>query len=159
MNAPPPSTGAARIVIRLARTSDVEALAGVFEEYRAFYRRASEPTAVKEFLAQRLANNDSTIIVAIDADSDEPAGFIQLYPAYSATRLKPSWILTDIYVATAHRGKGVARGLLQAASDYALKTGASPFTENVAEDAPVRQLFDSLGHRAADWMMHYTIDL
>jgi GNAT superfamily N-acetyltransferase len=154
-----PETRSTSIVIRVARPSDVEALVGVFDEYRAFYRQQPNATSVEDFVTERLERNDSTIIVAIDASSGEPAGFVHLYPSHSVVRLRPSWILTDIYVASAHRGKGIARRLLHAASDHALKTGASPYPEAVSEDAPLRQMFDSLGHRAADWMMQCTIDL
>ena len=154
-----PETRSTNIAIRVARASDAEALAVVFEEYRAFYRKQPDPKGVEDFLNERLASSDSTLIVAFDTTANEPAGFVHLYPANSVLRLRPSWILTDIYVALAHRGKGIARRLLHAASDHALRTGASPFNETVSGDAPVRQLIDSLGHRAADWMMQYTVDL
>jgi GNAT superfamily N-acetyltransferase len=52
------------------------------------------------------------------AEADgEALGFTQLYPAFASLSLAPSWILNDLYVEPAARGRGVGEALMQAARD------------------------------------------
>ncbi len=65
----------------------------------------------------------------------EPAGWCGLSPRASFARLQrsrhfasdapePAWAIVCFFVAREHRGQGVARALLHAAVDYAVKRGA-----------------------------------
>ncbi|HXI20853.1 MAG TPA: GNAT family N-acetyltransferase, partial [Gemmatimonadales bacterium] len=99
--------------IRRAEPPDLESLVPLFEGYRQFYGRAPDPPQARAFLADRLAAGDSVILLA--SDPGGALGFTQLYPLYSSVRCRRLWLLNDLYVAPAARGRGVARGLLLAA--------------------------------------------
>ncbi len=84
--------------IRKATTNDLDQLADLFNQYRVFYKKSSDIPAGKEFLGERMVNNESEIFVAINTEN-EFAGFVQLYPIFSSTRMKRLWLLNDLFVA------------------------------------------------------------
>ena len=104
-----------------ADLSRLDELAPLFDAYRQFYKQDSNLDGSRQFLRERLENNESIILVAID-DKDDAVGFTQLYPWFSSTRLKRTWILNDLYVAASVRRQGVAKLLMDAAKDYAIET-------------------------------------
>ena len=64
--------------IRRASESDLATVAALFDAYRQFYQRPSDLPLARDFIAARLRQGDSTILIALD---DKAAlGFVQLYP-------------------------------------------------------------------------------
>ena len=57
-------------VVRQATPDDLEAVAQLFDQYRQFYRRASDLDAARAFIGNRLRNGDSIIFVV----QAEPGG-------------------------------------------------------------------------------------
>jgi len=112
--------------ILLADESHVPKLAPLFDAYRVFYRKKSDLDGAQEFLMERLVNQESIILLAIDEsdDSEACAGFTQLYPSFSSVSMKPIWILNDLFVAETHRRQGVAQALLNEAANFARQDGA-----------------------------------
>lgn len=109
--------------VRSAHTEDLPELCKLFDAYRLFYRMDSAVEDALNFLSERLRQNDSVIFVAETADG-KLAGFTQLYPLFSSTRMKRLWLLNDLYVTETQRGKGVSKLLLAAAQQLAMDTGA-----------------------------------
>jgi GNAT superfamily N-acetyltransferase len=131
--------------IRRATLDDLEVVVPLFDGYRRFYRRASDPNGAREFLRERLARDESVILLATHAG--RAAGFTQLYPMFSSVRMARLWILNDLFVAEHARRTGVARALLDAAADFARNDGAAGLMlETAADNAPARALY-----RAAGW--------
>jgi len=95
------------IVIRQASLEDLDALAGLFDEYRQFYGRESDLMAARTFLQARFNHGESTLFIAHDLDN--PVGFAQLYPSFSSVSMARTFILNDLYVRPQIRRKGVAR--------------------------------------------------
>lgn len=50
--------------IRQAKTSDAAAIAPLFNQYREFYRQASDLQGAEAFLKARLENHESVILIA-----------------------------------------------------------------------------------------------
>lgn len=109
--------------VRSAHTEDLPELSKLFDAYRLFYRMGSAVEEALNFLSERLQQNDSVIFVAETAEG-KLAGFTQLYPLFSSTRMKRLWLLNDLYVTETQRGKGISRLLLTAAQQLAMDTGA-----------------------------------
>lgn len=108
---------------RKATLNDLDQLSNLFDGYRVFYRKESDIASVKSFLKDRLTKSDSVIYVAENSDG-ELAGFTQLYPLFSSTRMKKIWLLNDLFVNPTFRGKGVSVGLIEKAKTLVIESGA-----------------------------------
>ncbi|MDH5413107.1 MAG: GNAT family N-acetyltransferase [Flavobacteriaceae bacterium] len=94
----------------------------LFDQYRVFYKRASNIATAKSFLNDRLKNEESKIFAAFNGKKAE--GFVQLYPSFSSVNLYKSWILNDLFVITEARKKGIAQSLLNRVIEFSKKDGA-----------------------------------
>ena len=110
------------MTVRNAAIIDVEKLAVLFDDYRVFYEKDSDLNEAKKFLLERITNNESRIIIAID--KEDMVGFVQLYPIFSSTRMKKLWLLNDLFVDENHRGKGISKQLIEQCKDLCKDTGA-----------------------------------
>jgi ribosomal protein S18 acetylase RimI-like enzyme len=110
-------------MIREATLNDIPQLAILFDEYRVFYDKESDTSGAVDFLKERLKNKESVIYIALDKDN-KIAGYVQLYPLFSSTRMKRLWLLNDLYVNPAYRGKGYGEALLEQAKEFSKNTNA-----------------------------------
>ena len=148
------------IAVRAAAASDVDALAQLFEQYRAFYHCEPDAARAREFIGERLRNADSVILVAEDTRSGSLAGFTQLYPTFSSLRMGRALVLNDLYVAEAYRRSGVARRLMDAARLFAEMSGALALSlETQRDNTSARALYESLGYHAEEDFVTYSLVL
>jgi GNAT superfamily N-acetyltransferase len=140
--------------IAYATPDDLETLVPLFDGYRMFYRQPSDPALARTFLRERMALRESVILLARGAGG-EGFGFVQLYPAFSSVVARRLWILNDLFVIEAARGRGIARALLERAERHAADSGAVRLTLSTAEsNHPAQALYESGGwQRDAD--RHY----
>ena len=110
------------IKVRQAAIEDLDKLSKLFDAYRIFYRKSSDIEAAKNFLSQRILNKESVIFIAESEDSS--AGFTQLYPMFTSTNMKRSWILNDLFVDQSFRGQGVSKMLINRAKQHCIETNA-----------------------------------
>lgn len=109
---------------RKALLSDLEPLAELFNGYRVFYEKESDIDGAKQFLKERITNNESEIFVCEVAEG-KLAGFTQLYPIFSSTQMKRVWLLNDLFVNPDFRGNGISVGLIDCAKQLARDTNAA----------------------------------
>lgn len=133
-----------RAIIRQAHVSDLNALVSLFDDYRQFYGRPSDLAAAHDFLLARFDHGESVLFIAtVDG---APAGFAQLYPGFSSVSLARTFVLNDLFVSTEYRRRGLASGLLTAATRYAESLGALRLTLSTAIDnATAQALYASQG--------------
>ena len=81
--------------IQRAQQGDVESIAPLFDAYRVFYKQETDIPAAKAFLNERLANNESIILIALY--EEEVVGFTQLYTTYSSVSLQSFYILNVLF--------------------------------------------------------------
>lgn len=110
------------IFVRQAVLADLEALVPLFDGYRQFYEKASDPEAARAFLRERFNHGESVVFLALDGAV--PVGFTQLYPSFSSALLARTFILNDLFVVPGHRRTGVGARLLHAATEFARSLGA-----------------------------------
>lgn len=144
--------------IHQANQNDLDVLEGLFSGYLAFYDRTHDAGAIRQFLSDRIANEQSIIFIAT---SDGIArGFTQLYPAFASLSLKPSWILNDLFVMPDARGKGVANALMAAARQLAAETNACEiFLQTARNNHRAQALYEKLHYRRDDEFLVYTLDI
>ena len=111
------------VIIRKANEQDLPQLSRLFDQYRIFYRKESDVNGAVLFLKERMMKNESVIFVA--EEEGVIAGFTQLYPQFSSTRMRRSWLLNDLFVESSFRGKGISKLLLEEAKQLARNTEAA----------------------------------
>ena len=110
------------ITVRKAEIKDLELLAPLFDAYRQFYRKSTDLEGAKNFLAARINNSESVIYLA--KSENKVVGFTQLYPMFTSTNMKRSWILNDLYVDQNFRGQGISKLLIDNAKQLCRDTQA-----------------------------------
>ena len=95
--------------VRQAGIGDLDALVPLFDAYRQFYKRDTDPPAAREFLFQRFQHQQSVIFIAHD-DEGAAIGFTQLYPLFSSLTLARTFVLYDLFVAPSARRTRAPRG-------------------------------------------------
>ncbi len=108
-----------------ASMEHIEGLALLFDAYRVWYRKDGNIPSAKEFLKARLQNSESIVYLAIDEKNGGMVGFTQLYPLFSSTRMKPLWLLNDLFVQPDYRGQGISKLLIDRCKELARTTEAA----------------------------------
>ena len=136
--------------IRLATTKDLDQFVTLFEEYRAFYHKNPDAVAAKVFLQSRMENKESVAYVC-ELEDQTLAGFIQLYPYFSSTNLKRLWMLNDLFVNPAHRGKGISIQVIEKAQQLAIETNAYALMLETGKDNDIgNKLYPKTGFNLYD---------
>ena len=93
-------------MVRPATLEDIQQLAALFDAYRIFYKKQTDIVAADKFLRERIEKKESVIFV--DEVNAILTGFTQLYPLFSSTRMRRSWLLNDLFVLPVYRGLGIS---------------------------------------------------
>lgn len=146
--------------IRQASGADLPTAAELFDGYRQFYGQPADGALAEAFLRDRFTNNDSVVFLAIDPQSGNGLGFVQLYPSFSSVAARRIWILNDLFVAPAARRRGIGRALLDAARDHGKATGAKRLVLSTAvTNREARALYESYGYKQEDVFLVYKLEL
>ena len=144
--------------IRLAEARDLDQLAELFDQYRQFYECPPDLGAAKNWLAKNLERGRSTLFAA--DNGSQLLGFTQLYPALCSVDLVDYFVLYDLYVIEAARRQGIARALMNAASEWAKAQGAARLDLETARDnAPGQALYKDLGYELDEVFLKFSLDL
>ena len=147
----------APVTVRRAGSTDLDAAARLFTGYLRFYGKATPEAEARVFVGERLARRDSVFYLA--ESEGEVLGFTQLYPAFASLSLAPSWILNDLYVEPAARGRGVGEALMQAARELAMSDGSAELMLQTARDnVTAQRLYEKLGWQRDNEFLVYTLD-
>jgi ribosomal protein S18 acetylase RimI-like enzyme len=131
--------------IRLANIQDLESLAVLFDGYRQFYEQIPDVSLAKGFIANRLNNKDSVILVAQN-DQQKLIGFCQIYPSFCSISAADIGVLYDLFVDAAARKTGRGRALMLAAHEYATNNNYARLDLSTAKNNHTAQaLYESLG--------------
>lgn len=142
-----------------ADASHLEKIAHLFDAYRGFYGQPSNLAQSRDFIAERIARNESAIFYVQDSNGDA-LGFVQLYPTFSSIDAHRTWLLSDLFTAPSARGQGVGTLLMNAARDFALSTGAKGMVlETATDNFGAQRLYESLGYVRDPGYYTYCLDL
>ena len=144
--------------IRLAEARDLDQLAELFDQYRQFYECPPDLGAAKNWIAENLERGRSTLFAA--DNGSQLLGFTQLYPALCSVDLVDYFVLYDLYVIEAARRQGIARALMNTASEWAKAQGADRLDLETARDnAPGQALYRDLGYELDEVFLKFSLDL
>ncbi len=135
--------------------ANLELLLPLFDAYRVFYRKAPELAAAKDFLRERLRKKESEIFIA--KWEGRTAGFVQLYPLFSSTRMKRLWLLNDLYVSPEFRRKGISLALIVRCKKLCEETRACGLIlETEKSNAAGRILYPKAGFKIDEYHDYYS---
>ncbi|HMD32899.1 MAG TPA: GNAT family N-acetyltransferase [Candidatus Acidoferrales bacterium] len=156
-----PTTAATEVRILQAGPGHLSEASDLFDAYRQFYKRPPAPEAVRRYLSARLAKRDSVLFLGYaPSGSSRPTGFVTLYPSLDSLAMKPLWILYDLYVAPESRRHGLARALMNRATQLAGETGASCLVLETAKDnLQAQALYEQLGYQRDELFHRYSLPL
>lgn len=142
--------------LRVVRGSceHLDALVPLFDDYRQFYDQKGDLEGARTFLEERLSLNESVVFMALHGDT--PVGFTQLFPSFSSVSMQRLWILNDLYVRPAWRGRRVGERLLEAASELARASGAKGVQlETAIDNVSAQRLYERYGYKRDTEFHHY----
>lgn len=87
-----------KIEIRKISKEEYLLVADMFNKYRIFYKQPSDIELAKQYLKDRLANNEAQVFVAYDNETSELLGFTLLYARFSSVSVIKNWHIGDLYV-------------------------------------------------------------
>jgi len=111
------------MIIQQVKIEHLDELVPLFDAYRVFYKKDSDKEAEKEFLSDRIRNQESVIYISRNEDG-LATGFVQLYPLFSSTRMKRMWLLNDLFVDPDFRGQGYSKALIEQSKSLCRETDA-----------------------------------
>ena len=129
--------------INKAHIEHLDLIVPLFDAYRVFYRQESDKDAAKQFLFERLKNNDSIIFVALI--ENKAGGFTQLYPSFSSVSMQPIYILNDLFVDKNYRKQGIGVALLEKAKELCRNSKFKGLSLQTETTNPAQSLYESLG--------------
>ena len=133
------------LAIRHASTADLSQLAQLFDAYRQFYVQTPNIALAKTFIAERLNNQDSVILVA-ENEKQVLIGFCQIYPSFCSVIAAKIGVLYDLFVDASTRNSGTGRALMLAAHEHAKNNGMARLDLTTAKDnLRAQALYESLG--------------
>ncbi len=144
----------------------LDELIPLFDAYRVWYKKPSNILKTRQFLTERILQQESIIFLVYTVEErnpdgtigkgGKPAGFTQLYPVYSSVRLGRMWLLNDLFVAEEERGKGFSKALIEKAKDMAHKTGAVGVVLETDKTNDVgNQLYPRMGFELSNKTQNY----
>ena len=132
--------------IKIAQPDDFEKIGEVFNLYRQFYKKESNIEACKNYIYERLINNEAQIFYI--ENEKECMGITQLYTTFDSLELSKKIILYDLYVRSEYRNKGIGRMLMNAAKNFAEKKGVTSIELSTSiNNKNAQSLYESLEYQ------------
>jgi len=132
--------------IKIAQPDDFEKIGEVFNLYRQFYEKESNIEACKNYIHERLINNEAQIFYI--ENEKECMGITQLYTTFDSLELSKKIILYDLYVRSEYRNKGIGRMLMNAAKSFAEKKGVTSIELSTSiNNKNAQSLYESLEYQ------------
>ena len=133
------------LTTRLATAHDAGSVAILFDAYRQFYGKAPDLALAREFIRDRIATNESVVIVA-ENGRQGIVGFCQLYPTFCSVAAARICVLYDLFVKQEARHAGAGRALMLAAEAHAAGNGFVRMELSTAKtNLEAQSLYQSLG--------------
>ena len=141
------------VTIRPIASGDEPSWRVLFQAYGEFYRTQFSREVVDGVWAWLMDENHPERCFVAEWDG-VVIGFAHLQQQVDTFRAGTGWFLDDLYVEPEHRGKGVARALIGALTEYARTHGGGDLRWITASDNETAQrLYDRIATQTS-WVMY-----
>ena len=141
------------VTIRPVAQGDEASWRELFLAYGEFYLTKFSPEILDGVWAWLMDSDHPERCFVAEWDG-RVVGFAHLQQQVDTFRSGPGWFLDDLYVEPEHRGKGVARALITALSDYARAHGGGDLRWiTAADNTPAQRLYDTIATKTS-WVMY-----
>ena len=138
--------------------SEVDALAEVFDRYRAHYGEPHDAASASRWLEQCLHAGRLRAFVA--EEDGKLVGFATTIEIPASLRLAHFWQIRDLFVFPAHRGLGVGHALLASVRAAAAESGAVRLTvQTESDNAAALRLYAGCGYALVGGYCHLALPL
>jgi ribosomal protein S18 acetylase RimI-like enzyme len=128
---------------------EIEALAELFDQYRAHYDAPSGASSSRRWLEQYLGTGQLRAFVA--EEGGKVVGFAITMQVPASLRLAHFWQIKDLFVPPTHRRLGVGRALLASVRAAAIESGALRLALQTEDDNDAaRRLYADSGYAVVD---------
>ena len=135
-----------KLQIKIVQPDDFEKIGEVFNLYRQFYEKESNIEACKNYIHERLINNEAQIFYI--ENEKECMGITQLYTTFDSLELSKKIILYDLFVRSEYRNKGIGRMLMNAAKSFAERKGVTSIELSTSiNNKNAQSLYESLDYQ------------
>lgn len=139
------------IVARIARSELADALP-LISAYQRFYEVEPDDDRNAVFFRRFTDSDDAGMLLGARDEGGALIGYACLHWRLDTVVAREVVCLHDLFVATAVRGTGVGRALLEAAADVARERGAVALVWSTAPDNTTAQrLYDATGATRSSW--------
>lgn len=140
--------------IRQANIDDLETVSILFNKYRIFYEKESDLKGAKNFIKNRIENEESIIFIA--EYGEVIAGFVQIYPTFSSVSMKKAYILNDLFVDDKFRRNNLGESLINEVFKYAVSKDAKYVTlETSIGNINAQKLYEKMNMKIDNSVFHY----
>ena len=142
-----------------ATKENINQVGKLFDLYRQFYKYKSNIHESTNYISERISNNESIIFLAL-TESNNSAGFVQLYETFGSLHLGKIIILYDLYVKEECRKHGIGKQLMEKSEEYAKSIGAKGIELSTAKDNITAQsLYEKIGYIRDNEFFSYSYDI
>ncbi len=145
--------------IRPIRPEEVPRALPLFAGYQRFYE-VPDPNdeANLAFFTRFCEPSDAGLLLGC-WDGDDLVGFANIYWTFSSTRVADIALMNDLFVAERARGRGLARGLLDACAEAGRARGCAALAwETAPDNTTAQRVYDATGATRSEWFA-YELDL
>ncbi len=148
-----------KLKIIQATIEHLDEVTALFDKYRQFYDQIPDYDRCREFIHQRITNDESVIFIA-QKSTGEIVGFTQLYKSFCSIELKELIYLYDLFVDPSARRIGVAKALMETAKTYAKECNAARLTLDTAiTNTSAQSLYETMGYEKDEEFYTYHLTL
>ena len=150
------------IIVRPARREDFPAWQPLWQGYNAFYGRAGDTALPEEITAltwQRFFDPLEPLAALVAERGGSLVGIAHYFVHRSTIEAVGRCYLADLFTDPAHRGRGIARRLIEAVYADARESGVgSVWWQTHETNATARKLYDRLADRSGFVVYRRTLD-
>ena len=136
---------------RVATRGELHSILDLIVGYQKFYGVQTDREKTFVFFSQFVDSTEKGILFAV-WDHTVAWGFCTLYFNPSSLIASQCCVFNDLFVHPEHRGKGIAKALFFAASEYAIERGFTSLEwMTQKENARAQGLYDTLPQSKTEW--------